>query len=925
MAAPLWLQQLRSFFTRPTTTRPHAAHHVRLRLEILEDRTVPSSITVLASDLHTAGGLPEAVRVVETGTEANGNDFTFEASPGVTYNFGPYDGPGVYGSFTVASDGSISSTSGAAVAATENTIDFDRTKLAAVTIYGTDLKTAAGVQQGVNVHNIVALVPGPATDTLYLPAGTFPVATYDGPGVYGYVTVADDGSGSLAVTGTSGAAVATGNTIHFDLTELAAVTIDGTDIKTAAGAQQGVNVHNVAPLWPGAGNDTLYLPAGTFPVATYDGPGVYGYVTVSDDGSGSLAVTGTSGAAEATGNTIHFDLTKLAAVTIYGTDLKTAAGARQDVNVHNVAPLWPTVSGGTDTLYLPAGTFPIGVYDGPGVYGYVTVSDDGSGSLAVTGTSGAAVATGNTIHFNTCALNNVRFTPNPGVTWYINNVSNLSSAPDTVRLPDGTYTISFLGATGGVGTETFTVDPNGLSDTQLPETAPLVSLQLVPCAPSSLSGTVTLGNLSQTYSGSPESATATTNAPGISSFTFTYNGSTTAPTAAGSYTVVATLLNANYQGSATGTLVIAKATLPVVVNNDLMLVNTYYGGNNNCGQYNGPTATGGIVGQTSATLSNVCFSDSYGGDYSHYTVTAASWGDNCTNATGLTITGSGGNYLVNGSHLYAQAGTYSFCIHVKDSWGHTCVITGSTTVCDQYGNAPGTPALTGAVNTSPFTNITTFTTAQGDILTIGLSSTVRANSPVGTYPIVATVIGAASANYIQPTSANMYVVTIGHDSGTGARGVSFWDNSSNAKLITATDLSNLDNLDLVNNNGSNFNPTVASQLQTFLRNDTNGTVATFLSAQLASMDLNVLAGNVQTSAEVYAGNLLQYSGTSYSTSGLDTGGFITVGDLMTLANNALALYQQQGDGYWACGSFQGYMLALADALQAANNNTSFAS
>ena len=40
----------------------------------------------------------------------------------------------------------------------------------------------------------------------------------------------------------------------------------------------------------------------------------------------------------------------------------------------------------------------------------------------------------------------------------------------------------------------------------------------------------------------------------------TYNGSSTPPTAAGSYTVVGTINNSNYTGRRTGTLVIAKAT-----------------------------------------------------------------------------------------------------------------------------------------------------------------------------------------------------------------------------------------------------------------------------------------------------------------------------------------------------------------------------
>ena len=440
-------------------------------------------------------------------------------------------------------------------------------------------------------------------------------------------------------------------------------------------------------------------------------------------------------------------------------------------------------------------------------------------------------------------------------------------------------------------------------------------------APGMVTATVTLGNLSQTYTGMPLSASATTNAPGTSSFTFTYNGSATPPTAAGSYAVVATLVNASYHGSATGTLVIAKATLPVVVNSDLMLANTQNGG---C--YGNNLQPGwGISCITPATLTNACFADSNDrGPLSDFRVTAASWGDGCIDSTGLNFAGSSGNYSINGGHMYTLPGIYTFCIHVIDRFGQTSVITGSTTVCDQYGNAPGTPALTGTANANPFTNITTFKTAQGDVLTVALSSTVRANSPVGTYPITATVIGAASANYVTPAAANMYVVTIGKDTGTGGRGVSFWDNSGNSRLITSADLASLDSLNLVNASGSSFNPTVASQLQSLLKND-NSTVATFLSAQLATMDLNVLSGNVQSSAQVYAGDLLQFAGTSYSTNGLDTGGFITVGNLMTLANNALAAYQQQGNGFCTNGILEAYMLALADALQAANNNTSFAS
>jgi hypothetical protein len=85
--------------------------------------------------------------------------------------------------------------------------------------------------------------------------------------------------------------------------------------------------------------------------------------------------------------------------------------------------------------------------------------------------------------------------------------------------------------------------------------------------------TVTLGNLAQTYTGSPLSATATTVPTGLA-VSLTYSGSETAPTAPGTYTVVATINDPNYQGSATATLVVSKLTATVTLGN---LAQTYTG------------------------------------------------------------------------------------------------------------------------------------------------------------------------------------------------------------------------------------------------------------------------------------------------------------------------------------------------------------
>ncbi len=70
--------------------------------------------------------------------------------------------------------------------------------------------------------------------------------------------------------------------------------------------------------------------------------------------------------------------------------------------------------------------------------------------------------------------------------------------------------------------------------------------------------TVTLSGLSQTYDGTPRSATATTTPAGLT-VGLTYDGGGTAPVGAGSYAVVATIVDATYQGSASGTLTVAPA------------------------------------------------------------------------------------------------------------------------------------------------------------------------------------------------------------------------------------------------------------------------------------------------------------------------------------------------------------------------------
>lgn len=78
--------------------------------------------------------------------------------------------------------------------------------------------------------------------------------------------------------------------------------------------------------------------------------------------------------------------------------------------------------------------------------------------------------------------------------------------------------------------------------------------------------TVTLAGLSAIYDGTAKAVSAGTTPAGLN-VAITYNGSATLPTTAGSYAVSAAIADARYQGSATDTLTIAKASHTVTWDN----------------------------------------------------------------------------------------------------------------------------------------------------------------------------------------------------------------------------------------------------------------------------------------------------------------------------------------------------------------------
>jgi hypothetical protein len=369
------------------------------------------------------------------------------------------------------------------------------------------------------------------------------------------------------------------------------------------------------------------------------------------------------------------------------------------------------------------------------------------------------------------------------------------------------------------------------------------------------SGSVTLGSLSQTYSGLAEPATATTIPSGLA-VSFTYNGLATVPTNAGSYTVVGTINNANYQGSATNTLVIAQASGSVTL---------------------------GSLSQT------------YNGSAKAATAT--------TTPSGLAV-----NFTYNGSSTVpTSAGSYTVIGTINDanyqgSATDTLVINAATLTYTAnaasmtYGSA--VPGLSGSVNGFVGTD------NQGNATTGTLTFTPAATSSsgVGSYAINGTGLTANNGNYTFVQAAgNATALTI-NALPVNLTGTRSYDGTTTvaAGILSVANKVESDNVTVASGNGTLAGANVGSE-----------TITSFgtLSLSGASAGNYTLAGasgsvNITVSAlALTVTNLLAldnvYDGTTNATLDATNAGLAGVlnGDDVTLVtSNAVAYFADKNVG-----------------------------
>jgi hypothetical protein len=138
-------------------------------------------------------------------------------------------------------------------------------------------------------------------------------------------------------------------------------------------------------------------------------------------------------------------------------------------------------------------------------------------------------------------------------------------------------------------------------------------------------------------------------------------------------------------------------------------------------------------------------------------------------------------------------------------------------------------------------------------------------------------------NYVGPYFGNVCLMP-----GTGGKTLGFWSNKNGQALITPSDLTELNALNLYKPKGWVYPPfTDKTQIKSYLLNATAVDMRWMLSAQLIATKLNVLHGFLSGSTMVYVGPSIYVDS-----------GFISIDDIMANANTALLSGTRAEQEYW---------------------------
>jgi len=157
----------------------------------------------------------------------------------------------------------------------------------------------------------------------------------------------------------------------------------------------------------------------------------------------------------------------------------------------------------------------------------------------------------------------------------------------------------------------------------------------------------------------------------------------------------------------------------------------------------------------------------------------------------------------------------------------------------------------------------------------------------------------------------------------GGKTQGFWSNRNGQILYNAAGDSNemLSELNLVEENGDDFDPDNYASFRNWLKDiNKNDNMAYKLSVQLSAMALNAYAGDVNGGTYLYAPELAPFATEIESITGEEFTGFITVNDLILVADSILAddidgIIDEKDSNF-------AFAEAVKDVLDSGNNNES---
>jgi len=405
-------------------------------------------------------------------------------------------------------------------------------------------------------------------------------------------------AGSISITGPASLAYTTSGTITPTITGDGAVTyaasapcsISGTTVTMTSGTGSCTVTATLGDgtNYAGAASNTLTIQAAKAPGSiSITGPSTLTYntsggitPTLTGDGAVTYGLTGpctitgttvtmTSGTGSCTVTATLGDGTNYAGTTSNTLTIQ-AAKAPGSISITGPSTLTYNTSGGITPTLTGDGAVTYGLTGPCTISGTTVTMNSGTGSCTVTATLGdgtnyagtssapltiaATKAAGSisitgpsTLTYNTSGGITPTLTGDGAVTYGLTGPCAIAGTTVTMTSGTGSCTVT---ATLGAGTN---FSGNSSNTVTIAAVKAGATLTLAPAS------------LSWQYDGTPKIVTVTTAPPGLATVSITYNGSPTAPTAAGTYPVVATLANADYSGSATGSLLIAAASSATLV------------------------------------------------------------------------------------------------------------------------------------------------------------------------------------------------------------------------------------------------------------------------------------------------------------------------------------------------------------------------